>query len=209
MTVNQAMSLTLKRQLIKDELINDPSSARGKLLTEAAKLFRQKGYDKTTVRDLAAALGIQSGSLFHHYKSKEAILHAVMRDTVIYTTAKLKQAAEPEQQTRGKLLALIESELDSINGDTGEAMAVLVFEWRGLSEESQRAILKLRQEYEQLWLDTLSQAKQEGLIRTDAALTRRLLTGALSWSQNWYDSEGDMSMRALAEEVLTMISANG
>ena len=45
--------------------------ARGKLLQTAAHLFRSKGYERTTVRDLASAVGIQSGSIFHHFKSKD------------------------------------------------------------------------------------------------------------------------------------------
>lgn len=205
MTARLSMPQNLQRQLIQDALINDPASAKGKLLIEAAKLFRQKGYEKTTVRDIASALGIQSGSLFHHYKSKEAILHAVMHDTVIYTTSKLKQAVQSHSQTKDKLLALIASELESINGDTGEAMAILVFEWRSLHPENQEAILKLRQDYEKLWLDILTQAKNENLIRSDVAITRRLLTGALSWSHNWYDTKGNMTVNDLAKEVLTMI----
>ena len=77
------MSKSLQLQLIDSEKITDPLSSKGKLLVAAAKLFRQKGYEKTTVRDLAAALGIQSGSLFYHYKKKEAILKAVMQDTIV------------------------------------------------------------------------------------------------------------------------------
>lgn len=51
------------QSLIDDNLVSDPASARGRLLKEAARLFRDKGYERTTVRDLAAAVGIQSGSL--------------------------------------------------------------------------------------------------------------------------------------------------
>lgn len=56
------------QSLIAEQLVSDPSSARGRLLNEAARLFRDKGYERTTVRDLAAAVGIQSGSLFHHFQ---------------------------------------------------------------------------------------------------------------------------------------------
>ena len=74
------------QQLVDEGQVTDPSSARGRLLSAAAHLFRLRGYDRTTVRDLGAALGIQSGSLFHHYKSKEEILKAVMRETIIINT---------------------------------------------------------------------------------------------------------------------------
>ena len=51
---------------------------RNELIAKSAKLFREKGYDKTTVRDIAAAVGIQAGSWFYHFKTKHDILVAVM-----------------------------------------------------------------------------------------------------------------------------------
>src|SRR5690554_7919155 len=70
------------QSLIADNLVSASDSARGRLLREAARLFREKGYERTTVRDLAAAVGIQSGSLFHHFRTKEEILKAVMVETI-------------------------------------------------------------------------------------------------------------------------------
>ena len=59
-------------------------SPRGRLLLGAAYLFYKQGYDKTTVRQLGEFIGIQSGSLFHHFKSKDDILATVMEQTIIY-----------------------------------------------------------------------------------------------------------------------------
>ncbi|WP_276206930.1 TetR/AcrR family transcriptional regulator [Oceanicoccus sagamiensis] len=78
--------------LIDQGQLTDPDSAKGRLLSGAAHLFREKGYERTTVRDIANEIGIQSGSLFHHYKSKEEILKAVMTDAVIYNTEKMRAA---------------------------------------------------------------------------------------------------------------------
>jgi AcrR family transcriptional regulator len=55
---------------------------RQRLLDCAAQLFREKGYERTTVRDIGAAVGIQSGSIFHHFSSKEDILKAVMSEAL-------------------------------------------------------------------------------------------------------------------------------
>jgi len=110
------------------------------------------------------------------------------------------------QSPRDKLLALIRSELVSINGETGEAMAVLIYEWRSLSEESQRFILTLREHYEQLWLTVLNEAKAAGLIpaHVDTFILRRFLTGALSWSNYWYKPNGPLTIDQLAEQALTL-----
>lgn len=167
----------------------DPTSARGRLLRQAAHLFREKGYERTTVRDLAAAVGIQSGSIFHHFQSKEAILRAVMVETILYNTARMETALAAADGLSERIRALIYCELESITGETGEAMAVLVYEWRSLSPESQEEILKLRAAYEQLWLDTLQALHGAGLIKADTAVVRRLLTGALSWTVTWFRTE--------------------
>lgn len=181
-------------------------SPRGRLLAAAAHLFRTKGFERTTVRDLAQAVGIQSGSIFHHFKSKEEILRCVMEEVIHFNTDRMKAALMQAQSPRDKLLALIRSELVSINGETGEAMAVLIYEWRSLSEESQRFILTLREHYEQLWLTVLNEAKAAGLIpsHVDTFVLRRFLTGALSWSNYWYKPNGPLTIDQLAEQALTL-----
>ncbi len=194
------------QSLIAENLVSDPNGARGRLLTEAARLFREKGYERTTVRDLAAAVGIQSGSLFHHFRSKEEILKAVMVETIRLNTALMQAAMEAADTPRQKLRALIRAELESINGQTGEAMAVLVFEWRSLSEDSRSEVLELRDIYEALWLNVLGALKERGDLLADAFVVRRMLTGALSWTVTWYrPSRGGLTLDGLTDEVMAML----
>jgi len=194
------------QSLIADNLVSDPDSARGRLLREAARLFRDKGYERTTVRDLAAAVGIQSGSLFHHFRTKEEILKAVMVETIRLNTAVMQAARDAADSSREKLRALVSAELESINGQTGEAMAVLVYEWRSLSETSQAEVLKLRDIYEALWLDVLGSLKEEGALLADPFVVRRMLTGALSWTVTWYRPErGGLTLDGLTDQVVVML----
>ncbi|OHY79081.1 TetR family transcriptional regulator [Marinobacter sp. AC-23] len=194
------------QSLIADNLVSDPESARGRLLREAARLFRDKGYERTTVRDLAAAVGIQSGSLFHHFRTKEEILKAVMVETIRLNTAVMQAAMSAADSNREKLRALVSAELESINGQTGEAMAVLVFEWRSLSDASQAEVLELRDIYEALWLDVLSGLKEEGALNADPFVVRRMLTGALSWTVTWYRPDrGGLTQDGLTDQVVAML----
>lgn len=195
------------QSLIAENLVSDPDGARGRLLTEAARLFREKGYERTTVRDLAAAVGIQSGSLFHHFRTKEEILKAVMVETIRLNTALMQAALEAADSSRDKLRGLVRAELESINGQTGEAMAVLVFEWRSLSADSQAEVLELRDIYEKLWLHVLESLKREGVLEADPFVVRRMLTGALSWTVTWYKPErGGLTLDGLTDEVMAMMA---
>lgn len=193
------------QELVSQGLLTDPESARGKLQQTAAHLFRNKGFQRTTVRDLAGAVGIQSGSIFHHFKSKDEILRSVMEETVVYNTALLRAALAEANTTRERVLALIRCELQSIMGGTGEAMGILVYEWRSLSDEGRQSILELRDTYEQLWMDVLGEAREAGFFQTDPFILRRFLTGALSWTETWFRPEGPMSLDQLAEQALTLV----
>ena len=195
---------TTQQHLIEQGTINAPDSAKGRLLQAAATLFKEKGYERTTVRDLGKAVGIQSGSLFHHYPNKEAILKAVMEETILLNTELMKVALAASPNPEGKVLALIECELKSVLGETGAAMTVLVYEWRSLKEENQQYILKLRELYEDLWINALNEAKDAGLVVIDPFVLRRLLTGALSWTVNWYRQEGNMTIDQLAQMTLSL-----
>jgi len=203
--VDEHRAQAVMQELVASGQVTDPDSARGKLLQMAAHLFRSKGYERTTVRDLAAAIGIQSGSIFHHFKSKEEILRSVMEETIVYNTALMRAALAEAQDTRERLLALIRCELQSIMGGTGEAMAVLVYEWRSLSEEGQAQVLALRDTYEQIWLAVLGEAREAGYFKGDPFIQRRFLTGALSWTNTWFRSQGPMTLDQLAEEALSLV----
>lgn len=182
---------------------------RGKLLSAAARLFREKGFDRTTVRDIAREVGIQSGSLFHHFASKEDILYAVMEEVIRFNTDRLRGLVEAAGTPTDRLRALIRGELLSIVGDTREAMIVLVDEWRCLSAQKQQSALALRSIYEQLWLDVLAELREQGAFSTDPFIMRRLLNGMTSWTANWYDARGSLDLDGLTEIILERIVGEG
>src|SRR5450830_1953828 len=81
----------------KTEDERDDGNRRHELITAAARLFRDKGFDATSTRDIAAAVGMHSGSPFYHFKSKGALLYAVMdegmRSAIARQSAALQAAA--------------------------------------------------------------------------------------------------------------------
>ncbi len=183
--------------------ITDPASARGKLLRAATELFRRLGYERTTVRDLAREIGIQSGSIFHHFRSKQDILHAVMEENIRISTARLEAAQAGHREPRDRLHAIACAELESINGASQDALSVLVFEWRCLDDASRRKLLDLRAGYERIWIDALS-ALRPDLPGEEIFVLRRLLAGAVSWTHTWYRRDGRLDLDALAERIVRM-----
>ncbi|HMI90636.1 MAG TPA: TetR/AcrR family transcriptional regulator [Polyangiales bacterium] len=176
---------------------------RGRLLRAAAHLFLEKGYERTTMRELAEAVGILSGSIFHHFDSKPAILEQVMAEVIELNTELLEHASESETAPRARLRALIHRELESIHGDTSEAMTLLVAEWRSLDAGAQKRILTLRDRYERIWLDAIELADRER-VPMSPFLFRRLLGGAIAATSMWYAPSGSIDIDELADAILLL-----
>ena len=208
---NRTMAAATSRKALISSLVTsgdltDPESPRGKLLNAAARLFEQKGYARTTVRDIAAEVGILSGSIFHHFANKEEILFCVMQEVTVYARARMQEAVAAAESPREKLRACIQCELEAIHGLAVPGFSILVLEWRSLSLENQRKVLRLRDDYEQIWRDTLSVANG---VDVDPALTRRLLQGALTHTHTWFQPRGrGLTLEQLADEVLAVFSCH-
>ena len=197
--------MTVIAELVAEGSITDPDSAKGKLIQCAARLFNTKGFDRTTVRDIAREVGILSGSIFHHFPNKEAILCGVMREAVLIATSKMRDALARADTPQEQLLALIHCELAAIHGFNGDGFALLVNEWRSLGPDNQAEVLALRDIYEQIWLEVLDRVRGAGLIHMDSFLVRRFLVGALSNTHTWFHLDGDMTLEQLARQALKLI----
>ena len=167
-------------ELVATGQLTDPESARGKLLQTAAHLFRSKGYERTTVRDLASAVGIQSGSIFHHFKSKDEILRSVMEETILYNTALMRAALADAEDLRERVLGLIRCEpaIDHGrhrrgDGGAGLRVALAVRRRPGVHPRPAR---HLRADVAR----RAGEARLAGYCQGDPFILRRFLTGALS-----------------------------
>ncbi len=188
-------------RLIDEGVVTDPESAKGRLLREARQLFKEKGFTKTTVRDIAAAVGILSGSIFHHFPNKEDILRCVMEETIRVSLARLKSELEGVDTTEDQIRTLIRCELDAIYGREGQDFTILVSEWRSLNPSSQAKVLEFREVYENLWHQVFNDAQAQGLSPLGGVVLRGFVRGALVDTINWYKLDGKLSLEQLAEQV--------
>ncbi len=192
-------------QLLETGLITDPDSAKGRLLRTAARLFKDRGFNRTTVRDLASELGILSGSLFYHYPNKEAILQAVIEESIRRALARMEDALVQADSVSDKLKALIHCEVEAVHGLLDPGFVIMVPEWRNLSEESQAPILVLRAAYEGVWREVLDQMYAAGMITVEGGLMRHFIRGTLLETINWFKADGKLSLQALEENLYQAI----
>ena len=181
------------------------SNRRAELVRVAARLFRDQGYERTTVRDIGRAVGLQSGCLFYHFRTKEEILVAVMALGITATTERLAAALAQAATPRDKVATLIRVHLNSLLGENQAALEVMLYEWRSVSEAQRPGLIVLRDRYEALWQAVLDEAAAAGLVKPETRLLRRMLLGSLHWSVQWFRQEGRYSVDELAEHMIAMI----
>jgi AcrR family transcriptional regulator len=176
---------------------------RQALVAAAARLFRQRGYEGTTVRDVARECGVQSGSLFYHFRSKEDLLVAVMLDGMEQFAAAACRPLDATQSPRDRLRALFLGHLMALHGG-GDEQAVVIYEWRSLPPAARRRVIRRRDRVEAVWREALDAARAAGLVEGDLRLLRLSMLGALNWTLQWYSKRGPLSLDLLAENLLAV-----
>lgn len=186
-------------------VMND-SPRRKELTRQAAQLFVQEGFDRTTVRMLAQEMGIKSGSLFHHFRDKQEILAAVIEEGTQNALVMAKAALEACDHTaEARLQAMARAHLQTLLTDRN-AHVVALYEWRRLDPAARDHLSHLRDAYESLWEQVIDEALEAGLIHGDRFLVSRFVMGALNWTVRWYDPAGPRSTDDLAHELVAMIT---
>lgn len=183
------------------------SARRDELLQIAARSFRQKGFDATTTRDIAAASGMQSGSPFYHFKSKNALLHAVMQEGMELALQGQERALArlpTSSSAWERLHALVLHHLHVLLDEGNDFIAVMVTEQRALLPEHRQAIRAIRDHYEQVWRDVLAELESQDLLRAPASITRLALFGSLHGSLNWYHPDQKLALPELATHFLAI-----
>ena len=180
----------------------DDGNRRRDLLNSAAKLFRKRGFDATSTRDIAAAAGMQSGSPFYHFESKSALLFAVMEEgmrTAIARQQRALESAGDRLPAAQRLRVLVRNHFDVLLGPGSDFIPVMLYEARSLTPSQRRAITDLQSEYEAVWTPVLSSLHAAGRLKADVKLARLLIFGALNWSAQWYDRRKGASRGELAD----------
>lgn len=178
---------------------------RAELLQKSALLFRTKGYDNTTVRDIAAAAGIQAGSWFYHFKSKQDILAAIMEQGLARSLAEIESIARQPLAPRELLRQLVEAHLHMLLAPDHHFIAVLLYEWRSLDQPARERIVALKDRYEAVWDEAIAALHRSGDWAMPSQLDRLLIFGALNWTVQWYKPGGGVDVRQLAQQAMLFI----
>ena len=178
---------------------------RAELIEKSAQLFRTKGYDNTTVRDIAAAAGIQAGSWFYHFKTKQDILAAIMEQGLQRSLAEIEAIARQPLSPSALLQRLVEAHLHTLLAPDHHFIAVLLYEWRSLDQASRDRIVALKDRYEAIWDEAIAALHHSGAWSMPSQFDRLLLFGALNWTVQWYKPGQGADVPQLAQQAMRFL----
>lgn len=187
----------------------DPSKSerRAELLGIAAELFAERGLRATTVRDIADAAGILSGSLYHHFDSKESIVDEILRGFLDELFGSYREIVAAGQDSRATLEALVRNSFESID-NWHSAVAIYQDEAKRLATLPRFEYLADRnREFRQLWLTVLREGAEDGSFRAslDIEIAYRFIRDTVWVAVRWYRPGGQRTIDTIANEYLSIV----
>ena len=178
------------------------------IVSAAAKIFRTKGYHAATVRDIADEVGILKGSLYHHFASKEELLYLVVKDPIAQMYRTISEIAVADVTAAEKLRRAISAHLEAFDRHYPH-LFVYLRERESVKRRFREMIGFSPKEYERYWQQILREGIENGEFRPDLDIqvTSYGMLGMLNWSYKWYDPQGRLSVREVAEEFTTLALA--
>jgi AcrR family transcriptional regulator len=178
------------------------------IIAAAAKVFRTKGYHAATVQDIADAVGILKGSLYHHFKSKEDLLYLIVKEPIARIYATMSEIAASDLPAGEKLRRAIAAHLEAFDRHYPHLFVAL----REQDEMKRRFREQFKlspKQYERCWQQILREGVKSGEFRPDldVPVVSYGLLGMLNWLHKWYSPGGRLSMREVADQFSALALA--
>lgn len=182
-----------------------PNNRREELLDRAGELMAAKGYDGTSMRDIASAVGMLPGSLYYHFDSKESLFLALHQRVVTLMEARVRATLDAADKSSlsawDRLEAAATAHLEGLI-ETGNLVAIVSPEFLGEREGISTEIRAERRRYEQIFRDLFGALSlPQGVDRT---LLRLHLFGALNWAPIWFDTAKGHDARTVARQIMAV-----
>jgi len=183
------------------------TSRRAELLAIAADLFAERGFKNTTVRDIADASGILSGSLYHHFDSKESMVDEILSTFQTALFARYDEIVASDLDVRRKVEAVVVASFGAIDQHHAE-VAIFQNEAAHLMEFERFGYLRDRNvQFRKLWIGLLEEGVSSGALRRDldAELVFRFIRDTVWVAVRWYRPGGEMTADQVAEQYLSIL----
>ncbi|MCH9736213.1 MAG: TetR family transcriptional regulator KstR2 [Actinomycetia bacterium] len=183
------------------------NTRRSELLALAATMFAERGLRATTVRDIADSAGILSGSLYHHFSSKEEMVDEVLRGFLDWLFTRYQQIVETEPNPLERLKGLFMASFEAIENRHAEVV-IYQDEAKRLADQERFAYVDERnREQRKMWVDVLKQGISQGYFRPDidVDLAYRFIRDTTWVSVRWYQPGGPLTAEQVGQQYLAIV----
>ncbi|MBX9919779.1 TetR/AcrR family transcriptional regulator [Mycolicibacterium frederiksbergense] len=187
--------------------MTQPASRRDELLQLAATMFADRGLKSTTVRDIADSAGILSGSLYHHFKSKEQMVEEVLKDFLDWLFERYQEIVVGESTPLDRVKGLFMASFEAIEHRHAQVV-IYQDEAKRLSSLPQFAFVDDRnREQRKMWVDLLHEGIADGSFRPDldVDLVYRFIRDTTWVSVRWYQPGGPLTAEEVGRQYLAIV----
>ncbi len=175
---------------------------RQEILRTAARLFQQQGYDATSMNDVAAALKLSKGGLYHHFQSKDEILFHIMSHAMEITEERVINVARRIEDPEERLRTLIRLHIQVVLSPEDREITVMLHENHPLPPALRRKINGRKKDYvhfvENLIAEVQRQKSFPSTVTPRAAAFA--LVGMINWIYQWYKPDGPLTGDAIVRQ---------
>jgi len=188
---------------------------RQEILRTAARLFQQHGYDATSMNDVAAALKLSKGGLYHHFQSKDEILYEIMNHAMEITEERVLNPVRSIADPADRLRALIRLHIEVVLSPRDREITVMLHENHPLPPALRKRINSRKKDYvhflEKLMAEVQANAQgnpskfHHAKAKVSPRAAAFALLGMINWIYQWYKPEGDLQAQNLIPQFTDLV----
>jgi AcrR family transcriptional regulator len=173
-----------------------------KILKTSAKIFAEKGFHHTSVRDISRATRMSLSGLYYYFTTKEELLFLIQERCFLTLLERWQQAANANLDIRARIRSFAENHLSFFLHNMPE-MKVMAHEDESLTGEFNDKILVLKRRYVKVIMDLMAELQtEEGGKGIDLRVATFALFGMMNWVYTWYQPKRDLPLPQLIEQML-------
>jgi AcrR family transcriptional regulator len=178
---------------------------REEILKTIAKLFKEKGYHNTSIKDISKEVGLEGGALYYHIKSKEEALFEIGENAINQLLGEMEKIHANDLSPKEKLRAAIETQINFFINQFYETCVFLI-ETKALGMGYQRHYLAKRDRYEEIWRKMIRDGMKRGEFKQcNVKLTTIAILGMLNWLVVWFRPGKGWSPKDIVQEFTKII----
>ena len=189
------------------QYMSQPNERRYReILEHAARLIFQHGYEATSMQEIAESCGLTKAGLYHHIKTKEALLLAIMHYGMDLFEEKVLNPVESIADPLERLRETMKRNVALVTEDSSKEVTIILHEHQTLTGEAQREINARKKKYVRFLESAFREAIEKGQVRADVDPTIAAFSflGSVLWTYKWYRADGAISTQRLTDGMIDL-----